>query len=735
MEGKQKISFMFNQLWISRAGAAGAICAAVLMCSTPVLSMTDTSLQLNKTDPVLLEAKQMGYDKINAIVVAQGDVEIVQNDYIVRADQVTYNQNTSVVRATGNVSVMQPDGNVYFAQDVELQDKLKSGVVQNFRARLKDNSVFAAREGRRINENVTEMEKAVYSPCKLCEGKSGEAKSPLWQIKSDHVKVDEAEQNITYRNAYFEVYGVPVLYTPYFSHPTPNADNKSGILTPEYGHTTNLGTTVQVPVYLSFAPNMDLTLTPMYTTKEGSVLSAEWRHLTENGYYQLKGSGTYPDKRSDTGATIAGKEEFRGHIEGDGRLSINDDFAWGFNFKRTTDDTYLRRYRFGEEYLLTSRVYAEGLRDRNYAIVQALAFQGLKVGDDPDRSPLIVPMLDTRLETDPLWMGSRFTLDGNALVLTREEGSETRRVGLIAGWKLPVVTEAGHVFEAKASVRAEGIDVQDNLVPTNTGTRKVDGNQSRVVPEVEIGWRYPLIRRFSGGESLTLEPIVKAMASPSRTSSIKIPNEDSQVREFADTNLFSENRFAGWDDLETGPRVAYGVRSQLSLDETKRMRMLIGQTYQSNDENRFPLTENLSNHYSDIVGEMGLTYDMLDLSYRFKLDKEEWDMQKNEVNAVLGWKPITMGVNYVHVNDEPFSPDFEDLSGFTNIAINDNWSLSGSARRDMRNKGGMIHSSGALSYTNECITVMARLAKEYTRDRDIEPDTSFTVRFGLKNLE
>ena len=35
----------------------------------------------------------------------------------------------------------------HFAEDVELKDDLKNGVVQNFRARLKDNSVFAAREG------------------------------------------------------------------------------------------------------------------------------------------------------------------------------------------------------------------------------------------------------------------------------------------------------------------------------------------------------------------------------------------------------------------------------------------------------------------------------------------------------------------------------------------------------------------------------------------------------------
>ena len=41
---------------------------------------------------------------------------------------------------------------------------------------------------------------------------------------------------------------------------------------------------------------------------------------------------------------------------------------------------------------------------------------------------------------------------------------------------------------------------------------------------------------------------------------INIPNEDSQDIEFSDDNLFDDNHFSGYDRVEGGARVNYGVR-------------------------------------------------------------------------------------------------------------------------------------------------------------------------------
>src|SRR3546814_11691960 len=69
---------------------------------------------------------------------------------------------------------------------------------------------------------------------------------------------------------------LPVLYTPYFSHPDPTIKRKSGILAPDVGNSTLLGTFVQAPFYISLTDSRDLTLAPMYTADAG-VRSEERR--------------------------------------------------------------------------------------------------------------------------------------------------------------------------------------------------------------------------------------------------------------------------------------------------------------------------------------------------------------------------------------------------------------------------------------------------------------------------
>lgn len=714
--------FVKNHVWV--AALAGVLIAAALPAHAQV------PLQLSRDQPVLLQARELGYDRDAAVVIAVGDVEVVQGETVLLADRLTYNQNTNVVQAGGNVSVAQADGNVYFAESVTLQDDMKAGVVKNFRARLSDNSLFAAREARKVDDHTTELTKAVYSPCKLCKGEDGSGKPPLWQVKAGHVTYDEAEQRIFYNDAYFEVYGLPVFYTPYFSHPTPDAKHKTGILTPEYSNSGSLGTMVKVPFYAALAPNMDTTITPIYLSKEASVMEMEFRHLTEAGQYKFRGSITYPDKRDDLGQVIPDKNEMRGHIEGKGHFALNETFSAGFDFKRTTDDTYLRRYRYGYEDTLTSRAYVEGLKGRNYAIAEGLAFQGLSVDDDPDRSPIVMPMFDVHAETNPMFLNSRFLVDANAMILTRDLGSESKRVSLTGGWKVPYVTQSGHVFEFVSSVRADAYSVSD----VSLGNTTYEGSQYRVIPQVELGWRYPMSRPMEGGGSLLVEPVVRAIASPSRDPSGKIPNEDSQGLEFSDLNLFSANRSPGIDDLETGPRIYYGVRSQMEIDPRKRVQLTVGQNYQQNNDNLFPLTNERDDHYSDVVGRLAVTYDAFDIAYRFKLDAEDMQMTHNEVNSWLNWSPVRFNLNYTYSVEEPFVEDHEEVSGGVAADVHENWTLVTGGRRDMRGSA-MLDASASLIYHNECVNVTTRLAREYTRDRDIEPETSVSVRVGLKNME
>ena len=188
--------------------------------------------RFNREEPVYIEADAMDYNENASIVTATGNVEAIQGDRVLKAQKITYDKKQNTVHAVGDVSLQEKDGNTYFADEVTLKDDLVAGTIKQFKARMSDDSRFAASEAERVDGNVTRLSKAVYSPCKICLDDPDS--KPLWQIKADRVKINEEEQRISYRDVWFEVKGVPIAYTPYLSHPTPDADRKSGFLTPTY---------------------------------------------------------------------------------------------------------------------------------------------------------------------------------------------------------------------------------------------------------------------------------------------------------------------------------------------------------------------------------------------------------------------------------------------------------------------------------------------------------------------
>jgi LPS-assembly protein len=80
----------------------------------------------------------------------------------------------------------------------------------------------------------------VYTPpVKVCKAHPEQA--PTWQLKSDKIIHDQERELVEYHHAWLEMWGWPIFYTPYFSHPDPAVKRKSGFLMPTYSHGRDLG--------------------------------------------------------------------------------------------------------------------------------------------------------------------------------------------------------------------------------------------------------------------------------------------------------------------------------------------------------------------------------------------------------------------------------------------------------------------------------------------------------------
>ena len=720
-----------------RLGAmARGVAAVLLIASLCSLAPRESAAQQtsNTKSPVVLQADELIHDKNAGIVIATGNVEAAQGARVLLADRITYNERTDRVTATGNVTLLEPSGEVIFADHMELEDQMKSGVIHNIRIILSDDSRFAANGAVRSGGNRTEMSKAVFSPCPLCAKHPG--KSPLWQIKATKVVHDQRRQQITYTDAFFELFGAPIAYTPYFSHPDPTVKRRSGFLTPSFGGNSRLGSTIQIPYFFNLAPNRDATFSPIFTSGEGVVLSGEYRQRIESGKFSLSGSITMPEKRGDRGEIVGGRDT-RGHFEGVGEFAIDDTWKWGFDVARSTDDTYLRRYEFNAEDTLTSNLYIEGFRGRNYTAINAYSFQGLKVDDDPGETPNILPIMEFSFIGDAGRFGQRYTLDANFMELFRTDGKASTRLSLDGGWRLPFMGPVGDLLSVTASLRGDAYWVNDVLDPARPERSRTSGLTGRIVPQLSLDWRLPLIRD-AGSVRQIVEPIVKFAISPHGGNPSDIPNEDSQSFEFDDTNLFNDNRFSGLDRVEGGPRLSYGVRAGAYGAGGGSTTVFIGQSYRTKADSTFEPGSGLEDKLSDFVGRIAIRPShLIDLTYRFRLDSKTLASRRTTIDLSAGpdWLRTTLG--FLSIDEGPADLGNigrrEELNLSMRVKLGPEWSFDAFHRRDL-GENTSINMGAGLTYQNECILFTTELRRDFTRDRDLEPSTSINFVIKFRNL-
>ena len=681
------------------------------------------------TGDILMTADELTYDEDTDSVIASGNVEVAQGGRVLRAARVRYQRRDGVVTASDNVALLEPNGEVMFADFVELTGDLRSGIIRRLSVLLTDKSRMTAVGARRIDGNRTVMRKAVFSPCALCPDDPTEA--PLWQLKAETVVHDQTARALIYYDASLEAFGVPFLYTPYFRHPDPSVERQSGFLSPIYGSSSALGAEVTIPYYWAIAPDRDMTLAQRFTTEEGVVLTGEYRERTRNGQFAIDGSITNANTAAED------EQKLRGHIFGHGLFEIDETWRWGFDLERALDDTYLSRYRISSEDDLVTTLFAEQFSRRNYMSANSHLFQSLRAGDQTDQSPIVLPLLDAHLVSAPKYAGGYATLDANLMLLERFDGIDSRRLSIAGGWHRPMILAGGHVLRIDASLRG---DLYHAYIPTTHGqpygpTRSE--TTGRVVPRLAVEWRYPLITRIGPIRQL-IEPIVQGVISPNGGNPEDIPNEDSQDLEFDHTNLFSSNRFAGLDRIETGQRINYGLRLGFYGPNGGRATALIGQSARAKDDLQFGTLSGLEHRMSDYVGHILMQpWPLVDLSLRFRLDHRHFVMRRNEVDLAAGPRWLRGRIGFADLARRPQST-MGDFVGGREVALSlrakplENWTLSAAGRRDFK-ENDTINWSVGIAYEDECISMGTGVTRSFTRDRDIEPDTVWHLTVTLKN--
>jgi LPS-assembly protein len=686
--------------------------------------------------PILLRADEITQDQELGVVVARGNVEVARGERVLLADTLSYNRNAKTVTASGNVRMLEPSGEVIFADYIELTEDLLEGTIENLRILLADNARIAAAGARRSDGNRTEMARAVYSPCLVCQ--DDPTADPLWQVKAKRVVHDQTAKQVDYYDAVLEFYGVPIAYTPYFTHPDPTVERQTGFLAPSFGSTTNTGVFLRTPFFWAIGENRDATLDPILTREQGIIYSGEYRQAFDTGYLETSGSLAVADEDiGDPGLIRTEEDKVRGHIFTAGQFHVDPTWRWGWDINRSTDQTYLRKFNFWENpgNSMTSTVYAEGFRGRNYASAEAFSYQDLRLGQRSD-TPLILPLLNYSGLGEADSFGGRWSLDANLRGLTDGDDADSQRLSVQTGYRKEFISSFGLLTTVEGSLRSDLYHVDQASLTDSTGGAIDDGLTGRVIPRAGIVNRFPLARYSVGGRQV-IEPIVAAYASPNGGNPSDIPNQDSSIFETDDINVLEANRSNGLDRVETGNKAVAGLNLAHFGDAGDRISLFLGQSYRFRENNELANDIGVENERSDWVGRLRVEpNDYFSLFYRFNIQEDELLANRSELDAVVGGSGLQFAGNYTFIRDtiDPSSTAVEELSLTVSSQFSEYWSGSVSTLQDLEEDGGSLSHSAFLKYEDECFIFRGRYLRSYTRSVDVSQEDSLFFQLTFKTL-
>ncbi|MFP4126340.1 MAG: LPS-assembly protein LptD [Alphaproteobacteria bacterium] len=694
-----------------------------LVAGAWVVALGGAAAQEPPAAGILLEAREVVWDAEGETATATGEVFLAREGYTLSAERVVYAREAETVRAAGDVVLVDPRGNASFAERMELSGDLATGFIESVALRLEDDSLLVARRADREAGNRTTLRDVTYTPCPVCPDAP-----PTWQINAAKVAHDQDERVVRYRNATFEIAGIPVLFTPFFSHADPSVERRSGFLNPTFTIDSELGGTAEVPYHWAMAPNRDLTIRPTFTTEENALLALDLRDLQRFGRTELTVSGTYAS--FGEGVDTRG----RGHVDGDGRYRVGEDWDTGFDLELATDDTYLRRYGISNANVLDNRLFAHRVDNDRLVSVEALAFQDLRPDTDQGEVPYALPHLQSTFTGSFAALGADWEVRPNLLGLYRTQGIDSRRASLAGAVRLPQVSRWGDLVTASFSLRGDLYAVRGDA---EAGIDDGDVRwRARVMPRATLDWRRPYARTGANGIAYGIEPVASVTAAPTGVDDPAIPNEDSLDLEFDETNLLRADRFTGLDRYDEGTKLSYGVRTSATGADRDLWSIFLGQSYRVSDTDAFAGVSGLEDDLSDIVGRVRASpHRWVDADYRFRIGADFGDLSKSDLQVVGGPPRLRLALGHLLLEDaarDGFDRREEGRAALS-LRLTDSWSAIASTRRDL-DKGEPILDTYGVLYEDACFTLVAGVERDFTRDRDALDGTTIAVRVGFRNL-
>lgn len=661
-----------------------------------------------KEIPFDLTAANIAYDVSGSRVTATPEpgkqVHISSPKGQVWADTIHYDLANNSVTANGNVKLLNPDGTSLIVQTLELTGDMQRGALEQLRLSLPALGEIAQAGTAKVSGTTYTMTDITYSPCKECIGD----RKP-WTLSADQMVYRKDDGDMTYKNAVFDVYGVPVMYLPWFRHPVGPKKPKNGLLPPQFGRSENLGENITLAGYVfNESENADYTIRTRLMSERGAQLMLERRQSTLTTDSDIRGSFINDTKTGDQ----------RSHLKIEAEKDFTASRRIGLNGEIASDDTYLQQYYDRLDPYLSSTLYGEDAGEQHYAALSMTRFQDLSPTRAMADTAQVMPHLELSRWFVPSF-GGQVDMSADVLNIYRGNGNESRRAIGGVEYTRPFMMMDGSKLTLGASGRFDAYLVNNG----NT-----DGTVTRALPEATAMWEKPYV---SPGGTHTIAPQVMVAVSPrGGNSNNRVPNEDSVSYELDTSNLFETSRFAGLDRIETGPRMMYGIDNRWGTPDHTDYRLFLGQSIRKFDDTSLPESGGAATNVSDWVGMVEANpVDWFGVNSRFRLDNASFNLRRIDNGMRIGnIDGAYMTVTHSYLTNGP-----EELATDFTVPLTKQLAFRGNTRNDLATST-LLEGRGGLVWTRDCYEIETVIRRRGYTNGDLRPGTDYLVNLRLLTL-
>lgn len=751
-----------NRKQIRKLSAAILAVLGAYVASAPAVFGQDASpmktakVNVPADAKLVLSSNELIYNKDSEIVTANGAVQINYGGYKMVSQQVVYNQKTGRMTAIGNVELITPDGNRMYGDKMDVTDSFSDGFVDSLRIEMPDNTRLASEKAERVGGTQMILTKGIYTACLACT-KLG--KAPLWQVKAQRVVQNGVTHTVRLTHARFELFGLPIAYIPWIEVPDNTVKRKSGFLFPSFSVEQHLGFGAKVPYYYVISPSMDATVTGTEYTTQGFMLEAEFRQRLENGTYTIRAAGIDQNKPEEfTANTSDAEAKGRGLVASKGDFQINPRWSFGWDVMAQTDNNFARTYGLKglDESTHTNQIYLTGLGKRNYFDMRGFYYDVQDANDNSDsekQQAIAAPVIDYHyVDPKPVY-GGELSATMNFTNIARRENAvravtlsdlttndrfqglkgDTSRLTTELQWQRTFATQGGLLLTPLMAARGDayglGMD-SPNSIGTNysySGNYDDSATAAQGMLTAGIEAKYPIMVSTANSTHV-FEPIAQLYARPNENLAGRLPNEDAQSFVFDASNLFSRDKFSGFDRIEGGTRANVGIRYTGSFDSGYKLTSIVGQSYQLAGQNSFDTSDlvnagaesGLEDSVSDYVAMASLsTPQGLSLTGSYRLDHKDMTFKRGDSTLGYANADFQTSVTYTHITAQPtygFTSDQDEIQTRAQINFKDYWAVFGTVSYDL-NKDNVTRRGIGLSYSDECtIFSLSYLSKSDNSD-------------------